>query len=191
MINLSNLCYFEGRVAKHNQFSTVQIGQDTVEKAIFSVAVDRALTSNQRQKAKNDQSVQTADFVTCSLLGNQVATLKQYFPVGKAIKVLGHYTTYQTTDQQSGQTKYNHIFEVDAIGFTVQDSKNLQQNQGQQQASQQNYQQPPNNTYQQAQGGYQQPSYQQAQGGYQQAHQQQYQQAQGGFAMFDESESPF
>ena len=146
-----------------------------VEKALFTIAVDRALSSAQRQKVKNgDKSVKTADFIPCSLLGAQVATLKQYFPVGKAIRVMGHYTEYQTTDSQTGQTKYGHIFEVDNISFTVQDPKNLQQNQGQQQAApQQNYQQP--NTYQAPQQNYQQQSAS----------------AQNGFAMFDENDSPF
>lgn len=192
MINLSNLCIFEGRVARQPQFSTVQIGQDNVEKALFSIAVERAMTSNQRQKAKNDQSIKTADFISCSLLGAQVATLRQYFPVGKGIKVIGHYTEYQTTDQSTGQTKYNHIFEIDNIGFTVQDSKNLQQNNGGQQ-QQGGYQQAPQQGYQQPQQNYQQAPQNQ---GYQQAPPQNYQQPMAqqpnsNFAMFDESETPF
>lgn len=175
MINPANICIFEGRITRDPQISTVQMGQDSVEKALFTIAVDRALSSAQRQKVKNgDKSVKTADFIPCSLLGAQVATLKQYFPVGKAIRVMGHYTEYQTTDNQTGQTKYGHIFEVDNISFTVQDPKNLQQNQGQQQAApQQNYQQP--NTYQAPQQNYQQQSAP----------------AQNGFAMFDENDSPF
>lgn len=184
MINPANICIFEGRMTRDPQCSTVQMGQDSVEKALFTVAVDRALSSAQRQKVKNgDKSIKTTDFVPCSLLGAQVATLKQYFPVGKSIRVMGHYTEYQTTDNQTGQTKYGHIFEVDNISFTVQDSKNLQNQQqnggGYQQAPQQNYQQPQNNYQQAPQQNYQQP--------------QQYQQApqQGGFAMFDEGESPF
>lgn len=179
MINTSNLCMFEGRMARDAQYSTVQIGNDSVEKALFTIAVDRALSATQRQKAKNDPNVQTADFVPCSLLGGSVATLRNYFPQGKAIKVIGHYTTYQSIDQQTGQKKYGHIFEVDSIGFVTQDSKNVQQNQ---QQYQQNYQQAPQNN------GYQQQS---QQGGYQQAPQQNYQQPQNGFAMFDENESPF
>ena len=184
MINPANICIFEGRITRDPQCSTVQMGQDSVEKALFTIAVDRALSSTQRQKVKNgDQSIKTADFIPCSLLGAQVATLRQYFPVGKSIRVMGHYTEYQTTDQQTGQKKYGHMFEVDNISFTVQDSKNLQQNQGQQQAPQQNYQQP--NTYQQSpapqQGGYQ-PQYHPGPASAP---------APGGFAMFDESESPF
>ena len=96
--------------------------------------------------------------------------MKQYFPVGKSIKVIGHYTEYQTTDQQTGQKKYGHIFEVDEIGFTTQDSKNLQQNNNQ---AQNTYQQPQQNNMQNA---YQQP---------------QQQPVQNGFAMFDEGSAPF
>lgn len=178
MINPSNLCMFEGRIVRDPQYSTVQIGGDSVEKALFTIAVDRALTANQRQKAKTDSSIKTADFVPCSLLGGSVATLRSYFPQGKAIKVVGHYTEYQTTDQQTGQKKYGHMFEIDTIGFVTQDSKNVQQSQ------QQNNQQQQNN-YQQNQN--------QQQNNYQQAQQNNYQQAQpqNGFSMFDENDSPF
>jgi single-stranded DNA-binding protein len=185
MINSANICIFEGRMVRDPQYSTVQMGQDSVEKALFTIAVDRALSAAQRQKAKNgDQSVKTADFIPCSLLGAQVATLRQYFPVGKSIRVIGHYTEYQTTDQQTGQKKYGHMFEIDNIGFAVQDSKNLQQNGGQQAAPQQGYQQAP-------QQGYQPNTYQAPpQQGYQHASPQ-YQQPAQNFAMFDENESPF
>ena len=162
MINTNNLCVFEGRIVRDPQYSNVQFGQESVEKALFTIAVERALTSAQRQKVKNgDTSIKRADFVPCSLLGAQVSILKQFFSQGKAIKVIGHYTEYQTTDS-SGATKYGHMFEVDNIGFTIQDSKNSQQNAPQQN---QNYQQ---NTYQKPQ-----------------------QQPQAGFSMFDESDSPF
>jgi single-stranded DNA-binding protein len=190
MINSANICIFEGRMVRDPQYSNVQMGQDNVEKALFTIAVDRALSAAQRQKAKNgDQSVKTADFIPCSLLGAQVATLRQYFPVGKSIRVIGHYTEYQTTDNQTGQKKYGHMFEIDNIGFAVQDSKNLQQNGGQQ-APQQGYQPAPQQGYQQS-AQVNQPMYQPQQN-YQQPAQPQYQQpAQQGFAMFDENESPF
>lgn len=191
MLNSANICIFEGRISKEPQYSTVQFGQETVEKALFSIAVDRALSQQQRQKAKaGDQSVKTCDFIPCSLLGAQVATLRQYFPVGKSIRVIGHYTEYQTMDQQTGQKKYGHMFEIDNIGFAVQDSKNLQQGGGQQAPAQQGYA----NYGQQApvQQGYQQPMPQQ---NYQQpAPQQSYQQAppaQNNFTMFDDNDSPF
>ena len=173
MMNPANMCIFEGRMVRLPQYSAVQMGQDSVEKALFTIAVDRALSSAQRQKVKNgDQSIKTSDFIPCSLLGGQVAVLRQYFPVGKAIRIIGHYTEYQTKDQQTGQTKYGHIFEVDNISFTVQDSKNLQNNS--QQPVQQNQGYSQQNTYQQPQTqAYQQPVQQPA------------------FALFDENDSPF
>lgn len=193
MTNSANLCIFEGRISREPQYSTVQIGSETVQKALFSIAVDRALSSAQRQKARSgDQSVKTCDFIPCSLLGAKVDTLRQWFPVGKSIRVIAHYTEYQTKDSQTGQTKYGHMFEIDDISFTVQDSKNLQGNQNN---GQQNYQSAPaqqmppqNNGYQQ---NYQQPQYQQMpqNNGYQQMPQQQA--PQNNFAMFDEAESPF
>ena len=187
MVNTSNLCMFEGRIARDPQYSTIQINNETVEKALFSIAVDRALSATQRQKAKNDPSIQTADFVPCSLLGGSVATLRNYFPQGKAIKVIGRYTTYSSIDQQTGQKKYGHIFEVDSIGFVTQDSKNVQQQQ--QNHNNGGYQQAPQNGYQQQsqQGGYQQAPQQ----NYQQSQQYQQPQTQNNFAMFDESEQPF
>ena len=181
MINTSNLCMFEGRIARDPQYSTVQINNETVEKALFSIAVDRALTANQRQKAKNDPNIQTADFIPCSLLGGSVATLRNYFPQGKAIKVVGHYTTYSSTDQQTGQKKYGHIFEIDSIGFVTQDSKNVQQQQ------QNSYQQATQNNGYQQQNNYQQAPQQ----NYQQPQQYQQPQPQNNFAMFDENDSPF
>ncbi len=166
MINPSNLCTFEGRIVRDPNYSTLQFGQDTVEKAMFTIAVDRALSQAQRQKVKaGDQSVKTSDFIPCSLMGGQVKVLRDWFPVGKGIKVIGRYTEYTTTDQSTGQKKYGHIFEVDNISFTVQDSKKLQNSTGQQQP-QQNYQQP-----QQAAPQAQQP--------------------QNNFAMFDENDTPF
>ena len=175
MINTNNMCIFEGRIVRDPQYSSVQIGNDSVEKALFTIAVDRALSAAQRQKP----NVKTADFIPCSLLGGAVTTLRNYFPQGKAIKVVGHYTEYQTTDQQTGQKKYGHMFEIDNIGFVTQDSKNVQQNQ--QQSSQ--------NGYQQSQQGYQN---QQSSQNYQQQPKQNYQQQpQNNFAMFDENESPF
>ena len=179
MFNLANCCFFEGRISRDPQFSQVQMGvgqngqPNMVDKALFSIAVDRALSSQQRQKAKNgDQSIKTVDFIPCSLIGAQVATLRQDFPKGKAIKVVGHYTEYQTTDQQTGQTKYGHIFEIDNIGFTIADSKNIQNGGGQAQNN--------NGGYQQNNGGYSQQSAQNFN-----------QQPQNNFAMFHESESPF
>ena len=101
------------------------------------------------------------------------------------VKVVGHYTEYQTKDQQTGQTKYGHMFELDSIAFVTQDSKNLQQNQGGQQAA-------PQQQYQQPQQAYQpQQNYQPPQQNYQPQQNFQQQAPQSNFTMFDENQSPF
>lgn len=181
-MNGANICIFEGRLSRDPQYSTFNGQNGPVQKALFTVAVDRALSSNQRQAAKNDSSIKTADFIPCSLIGKQVETLQKYFSKGKGIRIVAHYQEYTTKDQQTGETKYGHTFEVDNIGFCVQDPKNQQGQQGQPNQYQ-------NNGYQQTppQGGYQQPQqYQQPPQQYQQP-----QQPQQGFSMFDESDSPF
>lgn len=169
-INQSNVCIFEGRLVRTPTFSQIPYGQgQTLEKAVFCVAVDRNLSSEQRQKVKNgDQSIKTTDFVSFSLVGKAVDTLRQYFPVGKAIKVIAHYTEYTTTDGQTGQKKYGHIFEADSIGFVVQDAKNLQNNSGGQSQPSSGGQQPS------AQHTTPPPSA-----------------PSGGFSMFDEDNQPF
>lgn len=174
MYNSANVCMFEGRMVREPQCSTFQASNGPMEKALFTIAVDRALSSANRQKVKaGDQSIKSTDFIPCSLVGNSVATLKQYFPVGKAIRVTGRYTEYSTVDSQTGQKKYGHMFEIDNISFPVQDAKSLQNGGNNQQAGGYQQQQAPQNNYQQ-----QAPVQQQAQ-------------PNGNFSMFDETDMPF
>lgn len=185
MANSANLCIFEGRIVSAPQYSTIQSGTETFEKAIFRVAVDRKLSAAQRQKVKaGDKSIKTADFVSFSLIGNRVETLRNYFPVGKSIRITAHYTEYETMDSQTGTKKYGHMFEVDDIDFTVQDAKSLQgSNNGQQQygAANNNYSAP--NNYQGQGTNY---------GGQNQYQQQAQPQAtNGNFSMFDGDNMPF
>lgn len=186
MLGPSNVCIFQGRISNDPQYSSQtmngQNGPYQMEKALFKIAVDRPLSSAQRQRAKQDNSIKTADFIPISLSGAQVATLRQYFYKGKGIQVIGHYEEYTTKDPQTGETKYGHTFVAEHIGFCIQDPKNAPQNQGQGQQGgyQQQQYQPPQGGY--PQGGYQQPP--QQQGGYPQ-------QGANGFSMFDESNSPF
>lgn len=183
MFNISNNCSFEGRLARDPQYSSFNTQNGPVQKALFTIAVDRILTSDQKQRAQNDPSIKKADFIPCSLVGKQVEVLQKYFSKGKGIRVVAHYQEYQTKDQQTGETKYGHTFEVDHIGFCIQDPKDQQgQNNGGYQQQPQQYQQPAPQ-YQQPQQ-YQQPPMQQP------PMQQPPQQAQG-FSMFDESNSPF
>jgi len=181
MIGTNNVCMFQGRITKDPIYSSYtcqgQQGPYQLDKALFTIAVDRPLSSDQRQKARNgDKSIKTADFVPVSLTGSQVATLKQYFFKGKGITVLGHYEEYVTKDPNTGENKYGHTIVAERIGFTVQDPKNAQQGQPQQQQYQQ-----PQQQYQQPQAQYQQPQQPQFGTPPQQTN----------FSMFDESNSPF
>lgn len=126
MANTSNVCMFEGRIAKDPQFTQVNSQNGPLEKATFDIAVDRGMSAAQRQAAQSNNQ-QTADFIHCSMIGNKVNTLKQYFPKGKAIKVVCHYTQYTYQNKQTGQTEYGHHFDVDDIGFVIQDAKGLSQ----------------------------------------------------------------
>lgn len=190
MLGTNNVCIFQGRISNDPQYSSRTIqgqnGPYQLESALFKIAVDRPLSSAQRQKAKQDNSIKTADFIPISLSGAQVATLKQYFYKGKGIQVIGHYEEYTTKDPQTGETKYGHTFVAEHIGFCIQDPKNAQQNQGA--APQGGY--PPQQQYQAPQGGYPQGGYQQQppmNGGYPPAPAA----PNNGFSMFDESNSPF
>lgn len=124
MVNTNNLCIFEGRVAKDPQFSQINGQNGPIDKVIFDLAVDRGMSSQQKQNAQANQQP-TADFIHCSMIGNQVNAFKQYCPKGKAVKVLCHYTQYTYTDKQTGQTQYGHQFDVDNFGFTTSDTKAL------------------------------------------------------------------
>lgn len=179
MINNNNLCLFEGKMTKNANYSQFNGANGPVDKAFFSIMVPRALTSQQRQAVKGgDQSVKGNDFVKCSLIGAQVATLKQYFPEGTPIKVLARFTEYQKTDAATGAKTYDYCFEVENLSFVVSPSQNQQNNQGGA-AANTGYQAPQQN-YNNNNGGYQQ----QPQQPVQQQGQQQPQQNNPNFEMF-------
>lgn len=128
MSNAYNSCRFIGRIARINSVNIRQ-GQNGEYKTImFSLAVDRNLTKEQRAKAKNDNSIQTADFIPLSASGKVAEFVEQWMPAGRAAIVDCHYESYKKTNSQNGQTEYGHIFRVDSINFSVADAKSLQNN---------------------------------------------------------------
>lgn len=191
MINSANICIFEGRICKDPSISNIQGANGVIQKALFTIAVDRAMSSEMRQRAKNgDGSIKTTDFVPCSLIGGQVEVLAKYFSKGKGIRVIGHYQEYQTTDKQTGETRYGHTFAVDNIGFCIQDPKNMQNN------GYQNGNDYGNNGYQNNNNGYQNNQNQQYNNNQTQVNYNNKGSAnppapQEQFSMFDESASPF
>ena len=175
MLNLNNLCIFEGRTTQNQKYSQINGQNGPIDKVYFSVSVPRVLTSQQKQ----DQNAKKNDFVNFSMVGAQVKVLQQYFPAGTPIKVVARYTEYETIDNATGQKKYGHVFEVESISFVTTPSQNQNNNGGN------NYQQ--NNNYQQQQqptapaGNFMnQPQAQNTQNN-----------QQGNFQMFGESEFPF
>ena len=181
MFNTNNICIFEGRITNNTKVTQVNGPNGPMDKATFSISCPKALSAQQRQAAKNDPNIKQVDFINFQMIGAQVKTLQQYFPAGTPIKVIAHYVTWESTNQQTGQKTYGHNFEVDHIGFVSSPAQNNGQGQGgyQQQTPQNNYQQqaPQNNGYQQSQQGYQQPQQQQA--------------PQNNFEMFPQDEYPF
>ena len=169
--SLNNLCIFEGRMTSNQKYTQINGQNGPIDKASFSISVPRALNSQQRQ----DPNVKKVDFVNLTMIGPRVKTLQQYFPAGTPIKVMAHYTEYETVDSATGQKKYGHNFEVDDFTFTVsasqgQNNANNNGNSNNNYQTQQNYQQPQQQTRQQVNNQ---------------------QQANSNFQMFGENEFPF
>lgn len=176
MLNLNNLCIFEGRTTQNQKYSQINGQNGPIDKVYFSVSVPRVLTSQQKQ----NQNAKKNDFVNFSMVGAQVKVLQQYFPAGTPIKVVARYTEYETIDNATGQKKYGHVFEVESISFVTTPSQNQNNNGG-------------NNNYQQNNNNYQQQQPTAPSGNFMNQPQAQNTQnnQQGNFQMFGESEFPF
>lgn len=127
MRNLKNDCIFEGRIYDP-KFSTMNINGKDVDKVFFKLIVPKQLSKEQRDKAKNDSSIETSTFVPMSALGAPAKFIKDYFPAGKAALISASYETYKKTNNQSGEKEYGHIFNVNDVEFVSTDSKNLGEN---------------------------------------------------------------
>ena len=176
MLNLNNLCIFEGRTTQNQKYSQINGQNGPIDKVYFSISVPRVLTSQQKQ----DQNAKKNDFVNFSMVGAQVKVLQQYFPAGTPIKIVARYTEYETIDNATGQKKYGHVFEVESISFVTTPSQNQNNNGG-------------NNNYQQNNNNYQQQQPTAPSGNFMNQPQAQNTQnnQQGNFQMFGESEFPF
>lgn len=123
MINTANLCKFTGRMVKDVQTQMVGQGQNQYPKVLFSLAVARPLTKEQKQAKSNGQDVTDTDFVNFVATGSQANTIAQYFSKGKPMEVLASYQSYKKVDN-NGNSTYGHIFKVENIGFVPGDSSN-------------------------------------------------------------------
>lgn len=121
MLNLNNFNMFEGRLVKDPQITTEGSGQNAYTKAIFTLAVDRELTKEQKAKKESGGNIVTADYPQFVATGTTADIIAKYCKKGKPIKVQASYQSYKKQDN-SGQTIYGHIFKVEKMGFTTQDS---------------------------------------------------------------------
>lgn len=124
MFNVNNCCTFEGRLTKDPVHSTVGQGQNAFSKVLFNIAVDRALTKDQRAAKKaGTLTTPTADFISCVAIGAKADVINQYFKKGKPIKVFCSYQAWSKDDPNNpGQKTYGHIFQVEEIGFPLTDN---------------------------------------------------------------------
>lgn len=87
--------------------------------ARLTVAVDRKLTKEQRQK----EGVQTADFIPVVAFGKTAEFLEKYFKKGSAIELSGRIQTGSYTNKE-GVKIYTTDVVAEDVGFGVGGSKN-------------------------------------------------------------------
>lgn len=116
MINVNNLCTFEGRIVNDPQISIQGQGRDSYTKALFTLAIDRKLTKEQREAKKNRVEGPYIDLVSFVANGAIADIIKNYFGKGKPIKVIASYQSFEFKDN-NGDIKYDHIFKVEDLGY--------------------------------------------------------------------------
>jgi single-strand DNA-binding protein len=99
-----------GRLTKDANVSA----KDDSKVARITVAVDRKLTKEQRQK----EGVQTADFISVVAFGKSAEFLEKYFKKGSAIEVVGRIQTGSYTNKD-GVKIYTTDVVAEDIGFGV------------------------------------------------------------------------
>ena len=185
-INPHNCCFFAGRIISDPEFTQMNGQNGPFLKAKFRMAVDRNLTSQQRQASMNgDKSIVTSDFINCIAIGQNADFIQKYCPKGRAIDIACHFTTYEFTDKQTGQKVYGNQFDIDSIKFSIKDAKNMvdPNNNNQQQQNNNNYNNGGNNY--QNNNGYQNNNNGNMNNGNMNGGNQ------GNFEMFDDNNSPF
>ena len=127
MVNINNLCVFEGRIVNDLNLTQTGNGQSQYNKISFRIAVKKVLTKNQRQQKQNGQQIQDSDFIPCYAIGTTADYIAKYFQKGSPIKVIATYSSYTSTDA-NGNTTYSHIFKVEDVGFTISNSNSNNSN---------------------------------------------------------------
>lgn len=123
-MNGNNLCIFEGRLINDPKMSQVnwntQQGPKTVNKAEFMLAVDKKMSSQQKQAAQT-AGKPTADFPKFVVMGGQADFVSKWLAKGKPCRVVGSFETSTWTDN-SGNKQYGWVFQVQDVGFTLSDN---------------------------------------------------------------------
>jgi single-stranded DNA-binding protein len=125
MVNAKNMCIFNGRIARVDDPVSRKGANGDFTTVRFSIAVDRVLTKEQKEKAKRDQSIKTCDFIPCEAIGATADTILKWMPKGKSVTAVCTYDTYESINNKTGEKYYGHQFKVEQITFSTQDSKAL------------------------------------------------------------------
>lgn len=107
---------FIGRISNDPKFEVKQGNNGEFKKCLFSVAVNRNLTANQR----NDSNATKVDFINFCAFGATAQFVNDYFKKGKPIEVMAEFQTY--TVENNGTKEYKYSFIAHNVGFTVSDS---------------------------------------------------------------------
>lgn len=119
-LNLNNNCSFEGRLIKDVEYSSINGKNGAVAKVKFTLAVDKVMTKQQKEYAKNN-NLPTSDFVPCECLGPKADFINNFFKKGSAMKVVAGFRTYSFDANDGSGKKYAYSFDVVDAGFVVAD----------------------------------------------------------------------
>lgn len=116
MINPNNATNFVGRLTKDPEESTVGKGKNAFTKVKFQVAIDRILSKEKRDEAKNDDSIITADFPFFEATGGTADFIANFFHKGDPISMVCTYVSFKYEDK-NGNDVYGHNFKVEGASF--------------------------------------------------------------------------
>lgn len=123
MINMNNMCIFEGRLTKEPKVEVINTGNSDFNKAFITIAVDRGLS-----KEKKENAAQTTDFINLTAFGSNANLIGKYFKKGSGIKVLASYRSFQKEDSYGNKT-FGSSLVVEQIKFpTAPPSENSNNN---------------------------------------------------------------
>lgn len=120
-MNTNNTCNFVGRFVKDPELQTKGKGQNLTNYCMFTLAVDRVLTKEQREAKKNGDDVVTADFPQFVCFGETAKAICDWFSKGKPIQICAEFQSYKKDDGNGG-IQYGSNFIVRSWGFVPKDS---------------------------------------------------------------------